>query len=155
MNDPHNDPENDPEYEPQNEPRNEPRQVNNYDGPVFNSAVSGSQFAWNNDTVTQSQQNNGAVAPGFEALAALVTDLLRELPRAGLAGQDREDAESAAREVLATISRPEGPQGGALRRALALLKGVLAPVATGAAAGTAAGTQEWAHRAIEALTGVL
>ncbi|MBP0461144.1 hypothetical protein JFN87_27315 [Streptomyces bomunensis] len=129
--------------------------MSNYDGPVFNAGVSGSQFAWNNGTVSQNQQNNGAVAPGFEALAALVTNLLRELPRAGLAGQDREDAESAAREVLATIARPDAPQGGVLRRALAVLKGVLAPVATGVVAGTAAGTQEWAQKAIEGLTGVL
>ena len=54
---------------------NEPQNVNNYDGPVFNAEVSGAQFAWNNDTVTQNQQNNSAVAPGFEGLAKLVTDL--------------------------------------------------------------------------------
>ncbi|MFE1228460.1 hypothetical protein [Streptomyces sp. NPDC058745] len=78
---------------------NDPQHGDNHPGPVFNAAVSGAQFAWNNDTVTQNQQNNGAVAPGFEALATLVTTLLRELPRAGLADPDREDAESAAREV--------------------------------------------------------
>ncbi|MET4645534.1 hypothetical protein OH781_31715 [Streptomyces sp. NBC_01550] len=133
----------------------EPQNVNNYDGPVFNAAVSGAQFAWNNDTVTQNQQNNSAVAPGFEALAELVTDLLRQLPQAGLADQDREDADSAAREVLATITQPEAPEPGRLRRALAMLKGALAPVATGAVAGTAVGAQEWARTAIEGLTGIV
>lgn len=134
---------------------NEPQNVNNYDGPVFNAEVSGAQFAWDNNTVTQNQQNDSAVAPGFEALATLVTDLLRELPRAGLADPDREDAESAAREVLATIARPDVPEDGRLRRALAMLRGALAPVATGVVAGTAAGAQEWARRAIEGLTGIL
>ncbi|MFH8572572.1 hypothetical protein [Streptomyces sp. NPDC017993] len=129
--------------------------VNNYDGPVFNAEVSGTQFAWNNDTVTQNQQNNSTVAPGFEALADRVTDLLRQLPQAGLADQDREDAESAAREVLATITQPDAPEEGRLRRALAMLKGALAPVATGVAAGTAVGAQEWARTAIEGLTGII
>jgi hypothetical protein len=131
---------------------NEPQNVNNYDGPVFNAEVSGAQFAWNNETVTQNQQNNSAVSPGFERLADLVTDLLRQLPQAGLADQDREDADAAAREVLAMISRPGPPEPGRLRRALATLKGALAPVATGVVAGTAVGAQEWARTAIEGLT---
>ncbi|MCX4534519.1 hypothetical protein OHA79_21130 [Streptomyces sp. NBC_00841] len=134
---------------------NEPQNVNNYDGPVFNAEVSGAQFAWNNDTVTQNQQNNSAVAPGFEELAKLVTDLLRQLPQAGLADQDREDADSAAREVLATITQPEPPEPGRLRRAIATLKGALAPVATGVVAGTAVGAQEWARTAIEGLTSIV
>ncbi|WP_407548065.1 hypothetical protein QOM21_03565 [Streptomyces sp. Pv4-95] len=128
--------------------------VNNYDGPVFNGEVSGSQFAWNNDTVTQNQQNNGPVAPGFEALADRVTELLRQLPQAGLADRDREDAEAAARDVLAVITQQDAPQEGKLRRALGMLKGALAPVATGVAAGTAVGAQEWARTAIEGLTGI-
>ncbi|MER5917422.1 hypothetical protein ABT124_45670 [Streptomyces sp. NPDC001982] len=32
---------------------------------LFNAEVPGAQFAWNNDTVTQNQQNNSAIAPGF------------------------------------------------------------------------------------------
>ncbi|MEW1723452.1 hypothetical protein [Streptomyces sp. NPDC093109] len=134
---------------------NEPQNVNNYDGPVFNAGVSGGQFAWNNDTVTQNQQNNSAVAPGFEKLAELVTELLRQLPEAGLADQDREDADAAAQEVLATITQPEPPEPGRLRRAIATLRGALAPVATGVVAGTAAGAQEWARTAIEGLTGIV
>lgn len=134
---------------------NDPQNVNNYDGPVFNAEVSGAQFAWNNDTVTQKQQNNSSVAPGFDALANLVTDLLRQLPQAGLADQDREDAEAAAREVLAAITQPDPPEESRLRRALAVLKGALAPVATGVVTGTAVGTQEWARTAIEGLTGVV
>ncbi|MDX3376332.1 hypothetical protein PV390_18190 [Streptomyces sp. ME02-6991-2A] len=134
---------------------NDPQNVHNYDGPVFNAAVSGAQFAWNNESVTQNQQNNSTVAPGFEALAALVDDLLQQLPRAGLADRDREDVEAAAGEVRATISGPGTPEEGRVRRALAMLKGVLAPVATGVAAGTAAGAQEWAQTAIEGLTRIV
>ncbi|MYW35206.1 hypothetical protein GT040_39535, partial [Streptomyces sp. SID2119] len=81
---------------------NDPRNVHNHEGPVFNEAVSGAQFAWNNQSVTQNQQNNSTVAPGFEALAALVDDLLQQVPRAGLAERDREDVEAAAGEVRAT-----------------------------------------------------
>ncbi|KUM78281.1 hypothetical protein [Streptomyces curacoi] len=132
----------------------ESRQENNYHGPVFHRDVSNAQFAWANETVTQNQQNNSAVAPGFEALAAVVGDLLRQLPQAGLPDQDREDTEAAAQEVLAEITGPEAPEPRRLRRALNGLKGALAPVATGVAAGTALGAQEWAQQAIGSLTGL-
>jgi hypothetical protein len=138
-----------------NDPRDVNNTVNNYEGPVFNAPASGNQFAWNNETVTQNQRNDSTVAPGFEALAQLVTDLLRQLPQAGLADHDREDAESAAREVLATVTRPDPPEEGRLRRALAMLRGALAPVATGVVTGTAVGAQEWARTAIEGLTGIV
>ncbi|SHH75559.1 hypothetical protein [Streptomyces sp. 3214.6] len=133
----------------------EPQQVHHYDGPVFHGNVSGSQISWNNETVNQNQQLNTAVAPGYEALATLVTDLLRQLPRAGLGDREREDAESAAQEVLAEITGPQPPEAGRLRRAVTLLRGALAPVATGLAAGTVAGTQEWAQSAIQGLAGLV
>ncbi|MFI5800630.1 hypothetical protein [Streptomyces sp. NPDC051677] len=132
----------------------EPQQVHHYDGPVFHGNVSGSQISWNNETVTQNQQLNTAVAPGYEALATLVTDLLRQLPGAGLGDREREDAESAAQEVLAEITGPQSPEPGRLRRAVTLLRGALAPVATGLAAGTAVGAQEWAQSAIQGLAGL-
>ncbi|MEW1753145.1 hypothetical protein ACIQU1_29025 [Streptomyces angustmyceticus] len=132
----------------------EPQHVHHHDGPVFHGTVSGAQFAWNNDTATQNQQNNSTVAPGFEALAERITALLGDLPQAGLPDQDREDAESAAAEVLAEITGPQPPEETRLRRALALLKGALAPVATGLATGTAVGAQEWARTAIQGLTGL-
>ncbi|MEU5633935.1 hypothetical protein ACH47C_32445 [Streptomyces rishiriensis] len=133
----------------------DPQHVNNYDGPVFNDAVSSSQFAWNNETVTQNQQLNGPVAPGYEALAALVGELLRQLPAAGLADREREDAVVAAQDVLTEITGPRDPEPGRLRRALNGLRGALAPVATGIAAGTAVGAQEWAQEAIRSLSGLV
>ncbi|MER6787754.1 hypothetical protein ABT330_24540 [Streptomyces sp. NPDC000658] len=131
---------------------NDPQQVNNYDGPVFNGAVSGSQFAWNNETATQNQRLDGPVTPGYEALATLVGELLRQLPGAGLADHEREDAEAAARDVLTEVTGPQDPEPGRLRRALNGLRGALAPVATGIAAGTAVGAQEWAQEAIRGLS---
>lgn len=133
----------------------EPRQENNYHGPVFHRDVANAQFAWDNETVTQNQQNNSQIAPGYEALAALVNDLLGQLPRAGLAAQDREDTEAAAQEVLAEITGPETPEPGRVRRALNGLRGALAPVATGVAAGATLGAQEWAQQAITSLSGLV
>ncbi|MFG2574965.1 hypothetical protein [Streptomyces sp. NPDC048481] len=133
----------------------DPQQVNNYDGPVFHGGVSSSQFAWNNETVTQNQQLNGPVAPGHEALAALVGELLRQLPGAGLPDREREDAEAAAQEVLAEVTTGQDPEPGRLRRALNGLRGALAPVATGIAAGTAVGAQEWAQEAIRGLSALV
>ncbi|MGW6394031.1 hypothetical protein ACWFR1_26820 [Streptomyces sp. NPDC055103] len=148
----------DPRNTPQDAPESTPANTRHYEGPVFNSTVSHAQFAWNNkEAVTQNQQSNGdTVAPGYEALAELVTGLLGQLPRAGLADQEREDAEAAAQEVLAEITRTDAaPEEGRLRRALAGLRGVLAPVATGLVAGTTVGAQEWALAAITSLTGAL
>ncbi|MFF5935900.1 hypothetical protein [Streptomyces sp. NPDC012508] len=128
----------------------DPQHVNRYDGPVFIGPAHNNQLAWNSETVTQNQQVNSAVAPGYEELAARVTELLRQLPEAGLGEQDREDAEAAAGDVLDVITQPE-PEPGKVRRVLATLRGALAPVATGVAAGTTVGAQEWALSAIEGL----
>ncbi|MFD3942509.1 hypothetical protein [Streptomyces sp. NPDC058579] len=122
------------------------------EGPVFHGPVSHNQFAWGNRTATQNQQNNGTgVAPGHEALAERVAELLRALPAQGLPDQDREDTETAAGEVLATIAGPDQPEPGRLRMALATLRGALTPVATGVAAGATIGAQEWAVTAIQGL----
>ncbi|MEU6988170.1 hypothetical protein ABZ946_32850 [Streptomyces sp. NPDC046324] len=129
----------------------DPQHVNRYDGPVFNGPATHNQLSWNNETVTQNLQVNSTVAAGYEELAARVAELLRQLPEAGLSDQDREDAEAAAGEVLAEITRPTPPEQGRLRRVLATLRGALTPVAMGAAAGTTVATQEWARAAIEGL----
>lgn len=137
-------------------PENDAPQVNHYNGPVFHGTVSQGQFAWDNGTVTQNQQNNGTagtVAPGYEALAERIAELLRQLPEAGLSEQDRQDTREAAEEVLAVISQDDPVEEGRVRRALTTLRGALAPVATGIAAGATVGAQEWALAAISGLTG--
>lgn len=126
----------------------------NYNAPVFNGDMTGAQIAWGSTTVTQNQQNaSSTVAPGYEQLAKLVTDLLQHLPQVGLAEEDRKDAEEAASEVLAEIT-DSAPEPGKLRRAVNALRGALAPVATGLVEGAAAGAQEWAQTAISGLTGI-
>ena len=128
--------------------------VNNYHGPVFNGDANGAQIAWNNDTVTQNQQNVAAsdVAPGFEELAKLVTELLQQLPQVGLAEQERHDTEEAANEVLKEITGTAAPEPARLRRAINFLRGALSPIGGGLISGLANGAQEWAKAAIAALT---
>ncbi|MGQ5640361.1 MULTISPECIES: hypothetical protein [unclassified Streptomyces] len=133
----------------------EPQRQDASGGPVFNGPITGSQLAWNNETVTQNQRHDISAAPGFEELARYVDALRQELPRAGLAEQDRADADAAAEEVLAEVTGPDAPEPGRLRRALNGLKGALAPIATGAVAGAEAGAQDWAHEAIRNLTALM
>ncbi|MFI5617230.1 hypothetical protein [Streptomyces sp. NPDC051567] len=133
----------------------DPQNTHHYDGPVFHGPVTGNQFAWNNETVTQNQRHNSAVAPAYEELSSLVTRFLQELPEAGLAAAEREEVESAARDVLGAVTGPDAPEEGRLRRALGRLDGALGPVAAGVVAGTAVGAQEWARLAIESLAGIV
>jgi hypothetical protein len=121
-----------------------------YNGPVFHGSADGAQLAWDNQTVGQVQHQTQQIAPGFEAIAQAVVRILEQLATADLTEEDRQDAESAADEVLAEVTRPE-PDRKKIRRGLSALKGLLAPVATGLAAGTAEGAQEWAKMAIEQL----
>jgi len=122
----------------------------NYHGPVFHGDMSGAQIAWNNQTVTQAQ-NTSPVTPGYEQLAEFIVQVLQQLPSIGLPADDCADAESAARDALTEVTRPE-PEASKIRRALNALKGVLAPIATGVTAGAAEGAQEWSRAAIEGLT---
>ncbi|MEV6331553.1 hypothetical protein [Streptomyces sp. NPDC051909] len=115
------------------------------------------QIAVGNEQVTQNQINYTAaaeVAPEHTELAELVRELLARLPEQGLGETEREDTEAAANEVLDTISGTAEPEPGRLRRALTLLRGALAPVATGVAAGATAGSQQWAQDAIASLSGM-
>jgi hypothetical protein len=121
-----------------------------YNGPVIHGNADGAQLAWGNQTVHQTQHRTEQVAPGFEAIAQAVVSTLAGLPEVGLAEDDQLDAEAAANEVLDEVTRPE-PDRGKIRRALAALKGFLAPVAAGLLTGGAEGAQGWARTAIEQL----
>ncbi|WP_229327457.1 hypothetical protein [Streptomyces sp. UNOC14_S4] len=122
-----------------------------YNGPVFHGSAEGAQLAWGNTSVVQTQNQTQQVAPGYEGIAQAVTAALENLDAAGLAEEDRQDAEEAAGEVLTEVTRAE-PDRGKIRRALSAVKGVLAPVATGLAAGAEEGAQEWARTVIEQLS---
>jgi hypothetical protein len=122
-----------------------------FNGPVIYGNANGAQLAWGNHAARQTQKRAEQIAPGFEAIAQAVVKTLEGLPAAGLAQDDRQDAEAAAGEVLAEVTQPE-PDRGKIRRALASLKGFLAPIAVAAAEGTAEGSaHEWARMAIEQL----
>lgn len=123
-----------------------------YNGPVIHGSADGAQLAWGNETVQQTQGRSEQIAPGFEAMAQAVAKTLERLPDAGLAQDDLHDAEAAARDVLAEVTKPV-PDRGKIRRALSSLKGFLAPIAIGLAAGAVeGGAHEWARVAIEQLS---
>lgn len=72
--------------------------------------------------------------------------VLKQLPAAGLTGQDLQDAEDAGTEVLAEVTKAQ-PDRGKIRRALSALKWIIAPLLSGASQGI----QRWARTAIEHL----
>ncbi|MET9458376.1 hypothetical protein ABZY05_25395 [Streptomyces canus] len=95
------------------------------------------------------------ITPGFEALADAVADAVRHLATADVPDGVREDASDLATTVRAEVARDE-PDPGTLRRALATLRGYLAPIAISTvAAGATAGGEETAHALIERLSNVL
>ncbi|RNL80731.1 hypothetical protein EFW17_22585 [Halostreptopolyspora alba] len=110
-------------------------------------------LAWNNETVHQSIQTNRTtqeIAPGFEEIARVITEVLRRLPEAEMDETDHEDAREAAQEVLDEVTQEE-PDRGRIRRGMTLLRKLLAPMARGVAAGAQKGVQQWALDATEKL----
>jgi hypothetical protein len=129
--------------------------TNVFNGPVIHGDVRGSQLAWGNNSVNQVQDQSKPIAPGFEAIAEAVVDTLRQLPTLGVPDEDLEDASAVGEDVLNELVQPE-PDRGVLRRAVAALKGYLAPIATGAvAAGAVTGGEETARVLIERLSTAL
>lgn len=122
----------------------------NYYGPVINVHGDRAQLAWGNESVVQNQADSDQIAPGFEAIAQAVVSTLRELAGAGVDADDEQAGEVAAQEVLAEVVK-EDPDRGVVRRGVAVLKGLLSPVALGMTTGAADGAEEWARTAIEQL----
>lgn len=127
----------------------QPGTTNVYNGPVIHGDANGAQLAWNSETV-QLTQSQVQIAPGFEAIAKAVEYTIKGLPGVGLKGQDECDAEEAAQEVLAEVTKPE-PDQGKIKVSLDRLKGILAPVATGLSTGAGQKAAEWAKTAIQQL----
>lgn len=100
-----------------------------YNGPIVVVNGDHAQLAWDNQTVTQNQ-NQGAIAPGFEQVATALVELLKRLPEMGLDSDSREDVEVSANEALAEVTKPE-PNKGKIRRALASIRGMLDTASTG------------------------
>jgi hypothetical protein len=122
----------------------------NFYGPVINVNGDRAQLAWGNESVVQNQGANEEIAPGFEGITQAVVSILHELGGAGLSTEDQEMAEQTAHEVLAEVVK-EPPDRSVMRRCVNVLKGLLSPIALGAAAGAGQGAEEWARTAIEQL----
>lgn len=108
-----------------------PTTVTNYNGPVINVTGDHTQIAWGNDNVNQAQSQYQDVTAGYEDVAKLLTSLLAAVPNLGLSAVDNADLEESAIAVLEEVTKP-GPEKGVIRRGLTVVKGLLAPVASGA-----------------------
>lgn len=122
-----------------------------YEGPAIGGDSVRSQFVWGSKGPVVQTQNPERISLGLEAIAGTVAHTLEGLPAIGLTEEDRRNAEEAGAEVLGEAAQNETDRS-RIQRALSVLKGVLAPAATGLAAGSAEGTQEWARTAIEQLS---
>jgi len=123
-----------------------------YHGPVIYGSADGAQLAWNNSGTVNQAMNFGEqqIAPGFELLAQALISTREGVRGLGLAEEDLTDALAAVDEALAEVTQAE-PNRSKLRRAVAALKGMLAPIATGLASGASASAQDFARTAIEQL----
>jgi len=123
-----------------------------YNGPVIFGNADGAQLAWNNGAVSQSQaEEPQQIAEGFEAIANVVAEILRQLPDTGLDDKDQSLATEAGNEILAQVTQPR-PERSKIRRAAATLRGVLAPLAIATQTGAAQAVTEWAKTAVEHLS---
>ncbi|GAA2530671.1 hypothetical protein [Winogradskya humida] len=125
--------------------------VHNNFGVVFHASAEGAQVATNNSGQINQQQTHGdQLAPWFEPLAQTVALVMQGLALVKLTDDDRRDAEEAAAEVTT-----DHPNSSKIRRAVNVLKGVLAPIGAGLATATNAEVQEWARTAIDQLGAAL
>jgi hypothetical protein len=125
-----------------------------YNGPVVNVHGDRAQIAWGNHDVSQSSKEQQEIAPGFEAVAKALVSTLEHLAEIGLNDEDRTTAEDAANEVLSEVTK-DHPDRARIRRGIAIVKGILSPLALGVQAGVSDSAREWAKTAVEQLTSTL
>ncbi len=128
--------------------------VNNYHGPVVTVTGDNAQIAWDADTVNQTQNRIEQIAPGYEQLATLVTDMLANVDVLGLAADDAEELRRNADTVLGEVVKGE-PDQGIIKRSLTMIKGLLAPVITGLGQATTEESANAARHVIEGLATAL
>lgn len=128
--------------------------VHNYHGPVVTVNGDHAQVAWDNGEVQQTQNRMEQIAPGYEELARLVTDLLANLPTFNLDDADEAEIRSNAEAVLSEVVKVE-PDQGVIKRGLAMLKGILAPVGAGVSKAVTEESAEAAREVIDGLGNVL
>jgi hypothetical protein len=124
--------------------------TNIYNGPVIHMSGGTAQLAWGNEDVAQSQ-GDAVIAPGFEDIAAFIVELLERLPELKLDEGDLQMAREESTAILTQATKPT-PDRARIRRASAVLRGILAPIVLGASSGLTAGALELAKKAIEMLS---
>jgi hypothetical protein len=130
------------------------RGTNVYNGPVVIVHGDRAQIASGNRDVSQSSMDQQEIAPGFEAVAQALVSTLEHLAEIGLSDEDRTTADDAAKEVLSEVTK-EHPDRSRIRRRIAVVKGILSPLALGVQAGVSDSAREWARTAVEQLTSAL
>lgn len=124
--------------------------VNNYHGPVVTVSGDNAQIAWGNDAVKQNQNHSDQIAPGYEPLAQLLTNILANIESFTLGDDDVADLRAEAQGMLTEIVK-EDPDRSILRRGVNILKGLFAPIATGVSAGVSSASTDAARSMIEQL----
>lgn len=119
-------------------------------GPTVISNGDRAQIAWG-ESVSQTQDGTTTqVAQGYEDVAALLADVVRDLATAGLPEEDETVVRKAAEEGLREVGKPE-PDRTAVKMCLSAVTGVLAPIAMRAVDGVGDAAQKWAAEAVAAL----
>lgn len=126
----------------------------NYNGPVVQVTGDHAQLAWGNNVANQTQDRVEQIAPGYEDLAKVLATLLAATPQLGLEDADKEALDNEVAALLGQVTVAE-PDAGVLKKGITMVKGLLAPVLTGASNGVAAETAELVRSTIERLGQVL
>jgi hypothetical protein len=101
-----------------------------YHAPVVVVHGDNAQVAWDNETVTQTQNSGDQIAPGFELIATAVANALQALPALGLSESDSQQVDETAREMLAEVTKAE-PDRRFVQRSVNALKGLVSSAALG------------------------
>jgi hypothetical protein len=119
---------------------------------VFGDKVGRDKYVQHSTGNVVSSQSQGAQGstPDAAALAALIRQILGDLPSVGLDRRAEAELREAGEKVLGEAEKPT-PDPGALKRALLALKGLLAPIVVGVSTGAGKGAEDWARTAVEHL----
>ncbi|MGA5537350.1 hypothetical protein [Mycolicibacterium nivoides] len=128
--------------------------VTNYNGPIVTVTGDHAQLAWNNREVAQAQLSAEQVAPGYEVLADLVTRLLASTARFGLDSGDEVEVRVNSDAILREVVKSE-PDEGVIKRGVTMLKGLLAPIASGIGKAVTQESTDVAKQMIESLVNAL
>jgi hypothetical protein len=122
-----------------------------YNGPVVNIHGDRAQVAWHGGTIRQEQGDTAEIAPGYEGVAQAIASTLRQISAAGLDEEDEQAAVEVGEQVLQEVTRPE-PDRSVVKRGVAALRGLLAPLALRVEDGVGDAVQDWARTAVTELS---